>query len=148
MRMFRGTGKFAVDRERRLEKAGFVWSSNYHSGSSSLPCPPVESNSPCRVCDAAVNAKEVEVEEEERPPQEERQRQEAYDAQDSRAHDGSCSARQTFRNPQTEEKWFWNEESEDHFSEYSSPGEWRRFVDADGERWWWQEASGEWFYES
>ena len=148
MRMFRGTGKFAVDRERRLEKAGFVWSSNYHSGSSSLPCPPVESNSPCRVCDAAVNAKEVEVEEEERPPQEERQRQEAYDAQDSRAHDGSCPAWQTFRNPQTEEKWFWNEESEDHFSEYSSPGEWRRFVDADGKRWWWLEASGEWFYES
>jgi len=148
MRRIRRTGKLAADRERRHEGVGFVWVSKNDGGSSSLLCPLVESTSPRRLCDAAVDTKEVEVEEEERPPQEERQRQDAYDAQDSRAHDGSCSAWQTFRNPQTEEKWFWNEESEDHFSEYSSPGEWRRFVDADGERWWWQEASGEWFYES
>ena len=54
MRTRHKAGKLAADRERRLEKAGFVWCPRRDGGSSSLQCPGVASSSPRRVCDAAV----------------------------------------------------------------------------------------------
>jgi len=54
MRKNRKTGKLAADREQRLESAGFIWSRNDHSGSSSFPCPAVASSSAHDARDAAM----------------------------------------------------------------------------------------------